>query len=712
MPNAREKNSLYPTEYNIAGNAIRAYHDKSGKLIFVLDETVNADKPNVLLVIDSFDGRKWDDVLANDYNVELESVRPKRDNKYQKLDIEYGGLDVYAELITANENGDDLDGALNNLNRFRIMSVRRSARERLDAANDVIEKSQDTIKRTNDTIDELRAKVKELRGRVAAQRREIGREPTKASAAKILKTEAQIDATNEKLARAKKRLTNAQRRLTTAEEDAEIARALLARDVPKTSNKQKTKTVRQQMPVVVENIEPKAKEMRDDEEIKPLFDHDPENLDDSIAFKPIDFGNDEPRDETTPESPEPIAPAPLSFTPPTQISDESSDTTSESDMSDDSELPVLETLTPEPIADIPDLPATTDADYSKPIMPEPLPEPVLESQKQITDDKESHEPLSSDAPVAVTPVVPPVESVAPITPVRPISPITSNVTPVESKPQKATFTYYLLLILLILLSIGTLWLYQKTTNENAPDLAVVVSETVSAPSAEKPAIVAEPIVQTITTNDVDNVQPETTPEPVVTKPIIPEPSPITTKPATVDVEPEIVAVDVAPVVETVSVTVEPKAVVVDSEPAPIEMESPFIMPEPVATYEPEKPRIPTEAEVLARKPGYNVSQNEEMFIASPEYDTEYVYSDDADADEYVEPIIDKEPVSFNEPTVIAEPAEYNQVASVVLDDEPDIPLCEGGANPDSLGCCPGEEYTYTDDGFMCCNSDECFPPLE
>ena len=96
MSRAREIKSLQMTEYDIAGNAIRAYYDNSNNLIFILDETINADKPNVLLVIDSFDGRKWDEVLVNDYGVDLETVRPKRDNKYQKLDIEYGGLDVYS----------------------------------------------------------------------------------------------------------------------------------------------------------------------------------------------------------------------------------------------------------------------------------------------------------------------------------------------------------------------------------------------------------------------------------------------------------------------------------------------------------------------------------------------------------------------------------------------------------------------------------------
>ena len=94
---------------------------------------------------------------------------------------------------------------------------------------------------------------------------------------------------------------------------------------------------------------------------------------------------------------------------------------------------------------------------------------------------------------------------------------------------------------------------------------------------------------------------------------------------------------------------------------------------PSTKYVPEPVKIPSEEEVIARKPGYNVSQNEKMFVADEKYDTD----------------------------------------AIVMDNEvEDAPVCEGGAAPNSLGCCPGEEYTYTDDGFMCCSADECFPPLE
>ena len=632
MPRARENFSLTPTDYEIAGNAIRAYRDASRKLVFVLDETINADKPNVLLVIDSFDGRKWDDVLANDYHVDLETVRPKRDNKYQKLDIEYGGLNVYADLIAAYDADDDLDDALESLAQFRAMSVRRSATERLSVAEETINKSQETIERTNEAISELRTRIKDLRNRLTKQRGDIGREPTKASAAKILKTEAQIDATNEKLNRAKKRLVSAQRRLANAEDDAEIARAILARDVPKkkTTRKSPMPVVQKPQPVAVldETVvdDTEYEDDTEDEEVKPLFDKDPEILDDEIAFKPIDFGatelpkpneklitSDVDDDENEDEE---LAPAPLSFTPP--VRDDSN--------AIEQEQPV------EPVA------------------------PVLDSLTPVSDSDE--EPIVSQLqPVTETPKLEPqpVESPMPITPIsasRPVSPVTENIAPVEQP--KSTLMYYIMLVLLIILSIGTLWIYQKTTAENVPDLAMSAPEMVAVPDlvAQQP-VAAEPVV-TVTE----------TPTPFVTSVnVIPVEEPVAVEPVAI-VEPEpVVVVEQEPVVAEPEPIAEP-----EPEPEPIiegSDESPFITPEPVMAYEPEVARIPTEAEVIANKPGYNVSQNEQMFVASEDYDTEVVDS-----------------------------------------------VCEGGAAPDSLGCCPGESYTYTEDGFMCCNSVECFPPAE
>jgi len=734
MPRERENFSkkIKAVDYNIGGNRIRAYYDKSHDLIFVLDKTINANKPNVLLVIDSFDERKWDDVLANDYGIDLETVRPKKDNKYQKLDIEYGGLDVYAELIDAYESDGDLDDALENLKRFRVMSVRRSAKERLSAAEDTATKARETIERTDDAIAELRARIKELKSKLAEQKRNIGREPTKTSAAKILKTEAQIDATNEKLARAKKRLEKAKRRLASAEDDAEIAREILARlaDVKPVRH---VKVVRASKPAravarheVVEEdtdddvdeeddtyadvYEPRDEEefeQETEEEVKPLFDTDPEILDDNIAFKPIDFDNSavveshepvhEKRDETV------IAPVPLSFTPPTSAGGETSEpNTTNIEITQNNAAPMLDSLTPVEQPQPEQLDVTVDV--------EPVADNTTDTTESQTGDTNVNinvftagEP-ETDASVQPTPVAE-ITPIEPIAPVRPVSPINEydNSVDVRYESKKPTWLYYIMLILLIGLSIFTLWLYQQKNGATVPDLAAPMmasesTETMASEELSETNIPSPFVATTVEKTEYDQVVAE--PKPVV------EDNAAANAEKTLDTQPVSVEPE-SPVV--VSPEPEPVAVMPEPEPVAVATESPFVELRTVATYEPEKEPIPSEAEILARKPGYNVSQNEKMFVAASDYDAEsfdsvvdtdmdVAYSMDAD----VQPMVVADPV----PEIVA--SEVTTVSSAESDEELG---CANGAAPDMNGCCPGEEYMYADGAFACCADDGCFPPL-
>ena len=151
MPNERESlSALTVREYDVAGNPLRAYSDATGRIVFVLDLLVNENKPNVLLVIDAVDNRKWDDILENDYGVDLETVRPKKDNKYQKLDIEYSGLSLYQDLINKYDDGDDVADALGILDSFRQIAVRRAATERLGASETIADNARDTIEKSNE----------------------------------------------------------------------------------------------------------------------------------------------------------------------------------------------------------------------------------------------------------------------------------------------------------------------------------------------------------------------------------------------------------------------------------------------------------------------------------------------------------------------------------------------------------------------------------
>lgn len=715
-----EKSVLTFIEYNIAGNVLRAYYDADSKLVFVLDNTLDDRKPNTLLVINPVGNRKWDDILANDYGVDLETVRPKKNNKYQKLDIEYSGLSEYDNLINAYKNGQDLTSALGALAMFREESVRRAAAERLAVAEDNAEKSRETIVKTKESITELQLKLRQLRAKLSQQKKQIGREPTKKSASKILRTDAQIDATNEKLRRAKKRLDNAQRRLIVADEDAEMAREILARDnvatdklskfeahndimIPQPSEivpvaDKNVAAVSNNEPVVKsipdfpdeveeseeyeENVdfdeEPKAEimaeETKKDEEVKPLFDKDPEILDEEIAFKPIEFGVSSPvASESVPEKSrdiyeEVVEDKPLSFTPPVDnkpinvspVTEQRTDDVVDVNMTNNTSI--LDTMKS---VDMPS--AMNQQEYAK-----------LDSE--LTGGTDSNlvadNNMSAQAPVMPQPVAQPVNPVAesaaarPVPPAatlsaaaRPVSPITGTVAPTNPAPRKPTLVYYIMLILLIVLSIFTLWLYQKNTSDKSPDLTAMVPTTEEVAPEEVEEGTESPFMPVLETpvveESVETVETQiTVPAPVA------EPAPVVEEEKVVVAEPE-PAAESAPVVEEEPVTA-----------ADVVLEPVASVPAAPVVEEP-APVVPTEEEILASKPSYNVSQNEKMFVASSDYDTETVY---------------------NAPS----------------DNTADLPMCPDGTAPDVNGCCAGEVYTDMGEmGFNCCPQEggDCFPPL-
>ncbi len=313
--------NLHLVEYDIAGNVLHAWYNSDNKLVFVVDETIDEYKPNVLLVVRSDGTRRWDDLLQNVYNIDLELIRPKRDNKYQKLDIEYSGIDVYEDLIDAYENHGDLNAALVDLVDFRDAAVRRAATVRLANAQDEIAQAQITADKAEHTIKCLHNRMNVLRDRLSRQKSYVGREPTKQSASRILRVEAQIESTDEKLVRAEKRIENARRRIEIATDDANAALALLALRRPmvdldtdgphRVVDARTKKSDVAKMPVTDEDIEteePQDIDMPSDksDEVKPLLDKDPEILDDKIAFKPVDFGDIKPSYQ--PELKRPLSP--------------------------------------------------------------------------------------------------------------------------------------------------------------------------------------------------------------------------------------------------------------------------------------------------------------------------------------------------------------------------------------------------------------------
>ncbi len=679
-----EKLSLNFKDYDIGGTLLRAYYDASDNLIFVIDNTIDDRKLNVLLVINPVGDRKWDDILENDYGIDLETVRPKKNNKYQKLDIEYSGLEEYEALINAYVSGKNIQTELDALLDFRERSVVNSAQERLTVAEANAEKARETILKTKESIEDLQLRLKQLRTKLSQQKKQVGREPTKKSASKILRTDAQIDAINEKLSRAKKRLTNAQRRLVVADEDAELAREVLSkpssftgrRDLAalrqtavaprqaseiiafKDENDEKTlpedfdESVELTENIDFQNEEKKAEIMADEEkkeEVKPLFDQDPEILDEEIAFKPIEFGVSSP-DSSNPVSEKPeiyeniVEDKPLAFTPP-EDNAASSKPINVTPVTNQSEEADMQRVTP-PVLD------TIKS----------VEEPEISTNKSVPPVQQA-----ASQPSAARPV-PPAATLSNAT-ARPVSPITGNVLPTNPAPRKPTLIYYIMLVLLIGLSIFTLWLYQKNTNEKVPDLTATIQTTESVASqqdegldvsADSPFLPEIKVEEPAPAPEVQIVveAPVVTPEPVIT------PEPV--------VEPEVLESTLPEVMEQIPSN-EPEAAVPVAD---VTVETVVSYPAPVVEEEPIVP-VQTEDEILTSKPSYNVSQNENMFVAAPEYDTEVINNTNS--------------------------ANYE-----------DLPTCPDGTAPDVNGCCTGEVLTDMGDmGFNCCPQagGDCFPPL-
>ena len=622
------------TDFDVAGNTFRAWRNSDGVLIFVLDSTIDEYKPNALLVIGQYGDRKWDDVLENDYGINLEDVRPKKDNKYQKLDIEYDGLDIYDRLIRDIENNADVDAGVRDLLDYRDAVIRRAATGRLVAAEEELTRADATATKAALTLKSLRDRRRNLRNRLTKQKDMVGREPTKQSAAKILRTEAQIDSVQDKIARAEKRLANARRRIDDATAQANAARALLTNhrpvadnvaDVPKfepfdveqdiTQDKAQNEIqndaddapkfeplLEQQsddtvaLPVPEYEFQTKGQDMPDSEEVKPLLDQDPEILDDEIAFKPVEFDDikpvDAPKEDTVPDKA-------LSFNQPGAVEPE----------------PVQE-----PATELPDL--SEDPEWAKPepmadVEPVAVPVPTFEPELNAPDVATSSEHRDAVAAPVVRPASP--SGIAGMS--RPVSPISGDAAaprPVEMSRSRPTVVYYLLLIVLIALSVFTLWLYQKKNGTTLPF------------GAPTPELAAQP--------DIIAVEPPVADTADVVEPVVvnPEPAP--------DVMPE---PELSPVVE-------PVAPAVESENINVVFPNQNVLRGP----EPEVPVVESEQDVLMRKTPYGVSRDEKPILTAPEFIPEPV----------------PEPVSAPMP----EPRTTNVVAHDVIfdDDLVSVPVME------------------------------------
>lgn len=687
--------------YNIDGNEINAFYDSSDNLVFVMDNTIKTNKPNVLLVINPEGDKKWDEILSGVYHVDLETIRPKHDNKYQKLDIEYSGLSVYDDLIRAYNSGDSLEEALKQLFVLRDSAARHSAMMRLNAANEIITKTNTTIVKTKESIVRLQARLKTLRAKLAEVKKGIGRVPTKQSAAKILKLEAQIEATNEKLKRAQERLKSAQRRLETATVDAELASNLLNQsgEEPKEkTNKTPSQPLviasknavikaepenQTSVPQIVEDVfveevkeEPEHEDVhdvveksedtteqeskndndKDDDmkkdiddkekevsEVEPLFSEDPQILNEDIAFKPISF-----EAPVVPELPQ-DKPVPALDHDMILTEETKEETTIEEPVS---EKPVLESMVPieassQSVPEYVPLGEITEEETLKQEDEEVKEEPLeIES---VAEEVRQPEPVIEEKTEEIT-VKTEEEKPEEIPFVRPVPPMPSSpyiasngAITHETERSKPTFVYYLLLIVLIVLAVFTLWLYQKNVKPSAPVLTTTVEKT--EPQAKQTTVFKKTSKAAkkanIAKDDIDSLPVFLDEEPAQ-KQIVTEPE------QNVDVVTEEIA-EQQDVEEVIIETSTPE--VIDAVPARVNTSG--------QSVEDTSSRL-SEEEILANKPIYEPGpKHDEMFVSEADVDeAEYI--------EYVEDI--NQPVEYVESDVIYEPEE--DIIEYIEEDDP------------------------------------------
>ena len=612
--NESEYGTLVMRSYDIAGNSIDAFYDASDDLVFVLDNTIIANKPNVLLVINPDADKKWDEILSEKYNVDLETIRPKQDNKYQKLDIEYSGLAVYDNLINAYKAGDSLDDVLNQLNILRDSAARHSAMTRLNVANDTIAKTNATIVKTKESIVRLQERLKTLRAKLVDMKKEIGRVSTKKSAAKILRTESQIEATNEKLKRAKKRLESAQKRLETATVDAELASNLLnqpsmeiKQPVP-VKNKPLVAIPEHEVKMISEDAmlesENKAEERYEEEEteefesdVKPLLEEDPNIVDDNIAFKPIEF-NVSDATEVLPDDNK------LNLMVPSEKSTENT-----IDNINAKPKPMLDAFVPieeEKTSEDFNLSETEDFTQSEQPIPKfdfdtptdnvdefsyDQPEFSEKSKMEETTTFDTREPVEERE---LTPIEDVVRPVPPIPVNKPEVPVVQDY-PEPQKSKKSSFVYYLLLIILICASVFTLWLYQQKMGGNKPFGLVAESDVVQEeqPVAERPVVKPEQV------EEVEESVKEEEPEETA---FLDEEEPSDAEPVVVE----------EPVVETQAEIIEEEPMIMGAVSAKISSFADIQEPE----EEPEQ-KLPTisEEDIILSKPAYGAgAKRNDMFV--------------------------------------------------------------------------------------------------
>jgi hypothetical protein len=502
--------------FNVGKLRFAAWLDKSGNAAFVVDDTRDQISPDVRLIInpDPMDDlKKWDSILRDDFKIDPEIVRPRVDNKYQKLDIDYAGLSLYQKLIDAENAGakaarSDIIAVEN----FRINAAAIAAQKRIDDANDLLEKVSDTVGISDKTAIKIKGDLRVLKEKLSAVRATVGKQPTKAAAAKILKIQSQMEALTEKSGRNDLRKKRTLKKIAAANREIEEMTARLE--------------FLKQMGAEVNDVV--AAEYEDDNahsSVQPLVAKNPNIVDESKAFKSVyskDDANDDVVDEyvedaaeakvediaapvkeqveiptsTRPaqverEKPKQIFQAPVMGTLWNQVSDDADSNPLSSqnvvlnsvpvaqepvEQEDDSIEAELRYFNAENSSEGKEVERMVENNY------EMNQEQMIPASAGMTGSSnvENSGVVSGAAAIGAQPVVRPIGLGGNAGTFNSMS---NN--KAEKRPGEPSSGYYILLLILIILSVATLYIYQKKLDKNVlPHLEPVITQNNSVGAGE------------------------------------------------------------------------------------------------------------------------------------------------------------------------------------------------------------------------------------
>jgi hypothetical protein len=501
---------LFKRDFSAGGLEFSAWLDTHDHAAFVLDMTRDDILPDAMFIIDpdaANPDRKWDDILRKDFETDPEIVRPRENNKYQKLDILYQGLDIYQSAVEhmMAHSGDASGEIIRSLKSFRLNAAAQSAQKRILDNQEILAKTTGTLASAKKTRAKIKSEMDMLGERLATQKAAAGFEPSKAAASKMLKTQAMIEALHEKAEknntraeRTIKKIENARREIQEFTERLERLIGLGAEADPI-------------MPVALpeddDYEEEYDSEPENDSNVRPLLENDPNIVDESKAFKNVEHTEREESDMVG------------EFKPMQWESKPDNDWAKDTDSVNSPDAERESKLDDVPASEV----SSGQADAVPPSKMPSFTPPVSSGNNRINS------PLAGESQSASRDAVggqyAAAHQPAPVMPARPAAAPGAQAQAVVrrdlgnggKKPSEPGGGYYMLLLVLVVVSIATLYVYQDKLNARIlPHLQPFATEQTTHAVPEEDIIV--PTVDTVDMTEGSAYAPQLQEEPLNEEP--------------------------------------------------------------------------------------------------------------------------------------------------------------------------------------------------